>query len=221
METLHGLLTERGILVFSTHDESLLPPAVAMPPEGILFLSSSESRTLDTQQYGSNYVAERFVSRVIDQVTAGKARLHRIPRGLVGFQDLYILPKDPNRDIGGLRFVHDPCGCFDGGELTPDGRACLSGWAADLNPGGCIKEVQFLAKGRVIDTVTPSHERPDVAAFFQRSSALRSGWNCELPRNRVRSGNIIEIKVVNNKNRSLIIAYDHLKSMLRRGKAAG
>ena len=71
METLYGLLTEGGILVFSTHDASLMPPGLALS-SGICFIACSESRTLDTNQYGSNYVNEDFVTRVVDGVTAGK-----------------------------------------------------------------------------------------------------------------------------------------------------
>ena len=74
METLYGLLTEHGILVFSTRDASMIPPSLETPPTGILFLAHSESRTLDTNQYGSTFVDAEFVSRVANGVTAGKAQ---------------------------------------------------------------------------------------------------------------------------------------------------
>ena len=221
METLYGLLTERGILVFSTHDASMIPPSLETPPTGILFLASSESRTLDTDQYGSTFVDEAFVSRVAKGVTAGKARLHRIKWGLVCYQDIYILTKGLNRDFSELNFVHDPIGCLDSGEPGPDGRVYLRGWAADINPWASIKEVQFVSRGRVIEAVAPSHDREDVAAFFQRPSALRSGWSCNLKHDRVTSGDIVEIKVVNHKGESRIIAYDVLSSIMHRGRAAG
>ena len=221
METLYSLLTESGILVFSAHDASKLPPSVPLPPSGILFIASSESRTLDKNQYGSCYVDQHFVTQVVDSVTQGRTHLHRIDRGLDRFQDIYILAKNLNRDFSDLNFSHDPGGCFDRGELSADGTVCLNGWAADINVGASIKEVQFLTNGKVIATVVPCHERPDVAAFFQRPAVIRSGWTCNLKRGLIRSNDIVEIKVVNNRGRSRIIAYDFLKSMVRRARAAG
>lgn len=221
MEMLYSLLTERGILVFSTVDMSLLPPAVPRPPSGMLFVASSESRTLDTNQYGSCYVDQNFVARTVERVTGRGAHLHRIERGLDRFQDIYIVAKTLNRDFSDLNFVHEPGGCFDWGEMSADGTACLNGWAADINAGASIEEVQFLSDGKVIATVVPSYDRPDVAAFFQRPAVIRSGWTCQLKRRLFRSNYIVDIKAVNDKGRSGIIAYDSLKTMVSRARAAG
>ena len=173
IETLLNLLTERGILVFSTHDVSLLPASVEVPSSGIYFIPNSESRTLDKNQYGSSYVSESFVSRVVDQVTGGAKRVHRIKRGLVWFQDLYILTRESNRDFTDLNFQHEASGCFDSCRPEPAGHGTLTGWAADLNPGGSIEEIQFIANERVLQTATPSFDRPDVAAIFDSPSLLR------------------------------------------------
>jgi SAM-dependent methyltransferase len=218
IETLYGLLTERGILVFSTLDASLLPPSVDFPPSGILFGETSESRTLDKSQYGACYVDRHFVTRVVDSVTGGKAYLHRIERGIERFQDIYIVARNLDRDFSDLKFIHDPGGSLDWGELGADGTAFLRGWAADINPRGAIKEVQFISKGRVIATVVPSQDRPDVAEFFQRPALLHSGWNCNVQRELVRLRDIIEIKVVNGDGQSTLIAYDFLLSMVRRAQ---
>jgi len=183
METLLARLTPGGILVFSTHDVSLIPPNVPVPASGILFQARSESRTLDTNQYGSTYVSEQFVARTVAQVSGDRIRLHRIKRGRVGFQDFYILAKNLNRDFLDLAFLHDPCGFFDSCELLPDGQKRLTGWAADITHGTSIREVQFVSGDRVIEAVAPDHDRPDVARFFQCPSVLRSGWSCRLKGN--------------------------------------
>jgi SAM-dependent methyltransferase len=220
IETLRNLLTERGILVFSTHDVSLLPASVDVPPSGIYFIPNSESRTLDKNQYGSSYVSESFVTRIVDQVTGGEARVHRIKRGLVWFQDLYIVTRESNRDFTDLNFLHDPSGNFDSCRPEPAGHGTLTGWAADLNPGGSIKEIQFISSERVIQAVTPSFDRPDVAVCFNSPSILRSGWTCQLREDCVRPTDIIEIKVVNQKAQSRTIAYDTFKALLNRRSAA-
>ncbi len=220
IETLRNLLTQRGILVFSTHDVSLLPASVDVPPSGIFFTPNSESRTLDKNQYGTTYVSESFVTRVVDQVTGGEARVHRIKRGLVWFQDLYIVTRESNRDFTDLNFVHDSSGNFDACRPEPAGHRTLSGWAADLNQGGSIKEIQVISNDRVLQTVMPSFDRPDVAAFFLSPSILRSGWICQLREDCVRPTDIIQIKVVNHKGQSRTIAYDTSKALLNRGHAA-
>jgi SAM-dependent methyltransferase len=221
IETLYNLLTPRGILVFSTHDISLIPPSVVPRPKGIWFVPISESRTLDKNQYGVTHVDEQFVTEVVDRVTRGEGHLHRIERGLVCFQDLYILAKGLNREFSDLGFVHDPSGCLDSRQISPGGEAVLSGWAADINTGGSIKEIQVLSNGDIIKTVTPSHDRPDVAAHLQRASALHSGWTCHLGLDQVRRDQIIEVKVINNKKTSLIISYDNLETAFSLRAKAG
>jgi SAM-dependent methyltransferase len=221
METLLGLLTSRGILVFSVHDVSLLPPSVLVPPTGIVFVADSESRTLDKNQYGSTFVNEQFVAGVVHRVTGGKASLQCVRRGLVGYQDIYILTNSLNREASNFRFVHGPCGNVDSCHLSPAGEAFISGWAADINDGGTIKEIQILSNGEVIKTVSPDHDRADVAAFFQRPSLSHSGWSCHLSSDRIGADDIIEIRVINNQGRHLILSYNHLESMLSRSAVAG
>jgi SAM-dependent methyltransferase len=220
IETLRNLLTERGILVFSTHDVSLLPPSIDVPPSGIFFIPNSESRTLDKNQYGSSFVSESFVTSVVDHVTGGEARVHRIKRGLVWYQDLYIVTRESDRDFADLSFLHEPWGAFDACRPEPAGHGTLTGWAADLNAGGSIKQIQFISNERILQTVTPSFDRPDVATIFQSPSILRSGWICQLREDCVRANDIIEIKVVNKKGQSRTIASDTLKALLNRRPAA-
>ena len=102
-----------------------------------------------------------------------------------------------------------------------DGGICLKGWAVDINVGGSIKEVQFLSNGKLIDAVSATQNRPDVAAHFQRPDFVHSGWDYRFERDRVRSDEVIGIKVVNHKGRSTITAYDLLSSMAHRVRAAG
>ena len=97
----------------------------------------------------------------------------------------------------------------------------MLGWAVDINAGGSIKEIQFLRNGSLIELVTPSHDRPDVAAYLNRPAVVRCGWDCRVERNRLRSDDVIAIKIVNHKDRSTNLAYDLFSSMTRRDRAAG
>jgi SAM-dependent methyltransferase len=214
METLYGLLTERGILVFSTHDISLRPPSKRVPETGILFMAKSESQALDHNQYGSTYVSEDFVSRVVDRVTAGRGHLHRINRGLNRFQDLYIVAKHLHRDFAALNLVHDPAGYLDTFQHTGAGEVYLSGWAADFNAGGSIEKVQVLSNGRLIATTVPRQDRADVAAYFQVPSIVRSGWSIHLSSDECGHDSIIEVKCVNNNGITSTLVFDYAKSLV-------
>ena len=131
------------------------------------------------------------------------------------------LANDLNRDFSDLTFVHDPSGNFDACELDAAGQARLTGWAANINPGSSIKEIQFVSNHKVVEIVVPDQARPDIATFFQCPSVLRPGWTCRLRENQVRPDDIVEIKVVNDKNHWRTIADDSVTAMYRRSALAG
>ncbi|NEO53677.1 MAG: methyltransferase [Okeania sp. SIO3B5] len=91
LEKLYSLLTEKGILIFSTHDLSLMTIETETDAEEIYFTPESESLFLNTENYGVTYVGEKWVGKIIHQATKGKAKWHRIKKGLCGYHDLYIV----------------------------------------------------------------------------------------------------------------------------------
>ena len=93
LEKLYSCLTENGILIFSTHDLSLMAIETDVEAEEIYFTPESESLFLKTEDYGVTYVGNKWVGKVIEKVTQGKAKWHRIKRGLCGYHDLYIVWK--------------------------------------------------------------------------------------------------------------------------------
>jgi len=210
LETLYRLLTPGGILVFTTHDISLIPPSAGIQAKGIWFMAHSESRTIDKNQYGTAYVDEDFVAEVVHRVTGGNASLHRIKKGLCSFQDIYIVANDRNRDFSDLSFVHFPQGHLDACNRTPNGDVDLAGWAADSNDGGSIADVQILAGGRVVQKCSPSNDRVDVAELLDNPAMLRSGWSCRLKRHHAGANQIVEVKVLNKNQKSSTIFYNYI-----------
>ncbi|NET41779.1 methyltransferase [Okeania sp. SIO2B3] len=97
LEKLYSLLTENGILIFSTHDLSLMTIEIETDAEEIYFTPESESLFLNTEDYGVTYVGEKWVGKIIHQATKGKAKWHRIKKGLCGYHDLYILWNEEGR----------------------------------------------------------------------------------------------------------------------------
>ncbi len=94
LEKLYSCLTENGILIFSAHDLSLMTIETDVEAEEIYFTPESESLFLKTEDYGVTYVGNKWVGKVIEKVTQGKAKWHRIKRGLCGYHDLYIIGKE-------------------------------------------------------------------------------------------------------------------------------
>lgn len=218
MQTLYSLLTPGGLLMFSVHDESLLPPHVKMNEQGILFSPASESRTLDGEEYGTTYVTEQFVRKILDKVSNEQAVVHRIKQGICRFQDLYVVSNQPEREASRLNFYHHPDGHLDVAYFTPLNRLHLEGWAADFNPEGRIEEIQVLVNGEIMQRCRPFFNRPDIAKHFQTQAAFHSGWSCYLPKGKIPSQSVVMIKAINNYGLEWIMETSTLESLLRNKK---
>ncbi|MDY7022148.1 MAG: class I SAM-dependent methyltransferase, partial [Cyanobacteriota bacterium] len=89
MQRLYDLLTPGGLLIFSVLDETVMPSQVQMSSEGIVFSTeSSESRSLDRNEYGTTYVTEGYIQKIIQKVSRNQAQIYRIKKGLTNYQDL-------------------------------------------------------------------------------------------------------------------------------------
>ncbi|MEO6861267.1 MAG: methyltransferase [Microcoleus sp.] len=198
LQNLYDLLTPNGILMFSVHDECLRAPHVEMPANGILFSAQSESQSLDKEEYGTTYVTEKFVREVVARVSGGKALVHRIEKGICRFQDLYVVTNELIRDFSELKFNQHPEGYIDVAAFTNKENLYLEGWAADVNLGGRIEDVQVLVNNQIVQRCEPFYDRSDVAGHFETDVALQSGWNCYLPKNTLAPQDVLTVKAINN-----------------------
>jgi SAM-dependent methyltransferase len=215
LQNLYDLLTPNGILMFSVHDECLRAPHVEMPANGILFSALSESQSLDKEEYGTTYVTEKFVREVVDKVSAGKAFVHRIEKGICRFQDLYVVTNQLSRDFSELKFNHHPEAYVDVAAFTNKQNLYLEGWAADLNGGGKIEDVQVLVNGEFVQRCEPFYDRPDVAGHFETDAALQSGWNCYLPKDSVAPQDVLTVKAINNYGLTWILETCTVQSLVK------
>ncbi|MEA5542850.1 methyltransferase domain-containing protein [Limnoraphis robusta Tam1] len=220
MQQLYDLLNPEGLLIFSVLDEAILPAAIEMPSEGILFSSdSSESQFLDRNDYGTTYVKEAFIRELIQKVSQNKASIFRIPKGLSNYQDLYLVTPQQNRDFTRLNFKYYPEGYLDACNITPTGEIQLEGWAVDCcNPKGCVETIQIIVNNQVIQQCKPSQERPDLVEHFKTSQALNSGWIFSIDSGKISPQDIIIIKAVNTVGLEWIIAVEEVKNMMVRSR---
>ena len=202
LRTLAGLLRPGGLLLFSVHDHAVMEPVHGeMPPEGIVFEARSESRSLDTQDYGSTWVTEAFVRGAIERVAQAAdtpVSVHRIPRGICNYQDLYAVIREDGVDFSTLAFQTEPYLLTDQCNLTSSGVLELRGWAAAWL--GEVREVQVSIDGRVVAAAPVDGPRPDVAAQVGERFG-RSGWSCTcpLPPGATRNGSTLILRAVDGR----------------------
>jgi SAM-dependent methyltransferase len=175
---LFSLLRPGGVLVFSVHDEDLLPPDRALPSSGVLFDPSSESGSLPTEQYGTTWVNEPFVRRTLDEL-APQASICRFPRGLNFFQDLYVVVPEPSCDFSGLKLPAIAEGFVEHCSLV-SGTLRLSGWVVDRVLRSAPKELRVSIGGEVCLVIDRFEPREEVSALFPYEEVVGYGWRAEV-----------------------------------------
>jgi SAM-dependent methyltransferase len=186
---LCGLLNPGGLLLMSVHDLALLgeaAPASAAdaageePAAGLVFREVSESRSLATAQYGTAWVSEGFVRSAL-AATAGALGLDvkRVPRGLVSFQDLYVVslggepaPEPPPPPAEG---VVEHCSWQAGNVLD------VRGWVVDRQRRRRPRQMLAEIDGRVADACDAFEPRPEIGALHRDPSLAGHGFRLRPP----------------------------------------
>jgi SAM-dependent methyltransferase len=176
LERLHGLLAPAGILAFSVHGEALVPPSQHLPEGGLLFLPENEADSWDVAEYGTTFVSEAFVSRVVEQ-RLGCDGFVRLPKSLCFSQDLYVVGSSGHL-AGDRRFWRGPYGQVAGVELVDvqKRRYRATGWAIDMD-GAPSPEVLVKVGRKQFAQVPSTLDRPDSIKKFQVPEGLHpKGW---------------------------------------------
>lgn len=172
--TLYNTLEENGILIFSTHGNSLCPPAIKTDPSGFTFWHGSESRSLSTEEYGSTFVTRDWVERLAKKL--GISNISFLEKGLAGYQDIYVAAKKVIPTLNNLVPANCPQGHIDSVQITEDGNVHVSGWAVDKELGAPVTEITIYAGDELLGKASLNMQRPDVASHFGRQNYLNSGW---------------------------------------------
>jgi len=183
---LYELLTDDGYLVFSVHDEAILPTGRKLPANGFLFQPESEISELDSAVYGTTHVSESYVQSVFTQSLERKGNTYlRIPLGLADQQDLYVVPKG-NESLE--RFSAYRQGSWGWVEYAmangvskdaPTVLAYLSGWAKSLDRDSSVESVYAEVDG-IRYQARLGIARPDLAQAWD-SDFVNYGWELRFP----------------------------------------
>lgn len=183
---LYGLVSARGVLAFSVHDEAILPAGEVMDPSGLRYLRFSESGSLDLDIYGMSYVTEAFVAAAIARLGPGLS-WRRFPKGLYENQDLYVVGA-PGVDLSGLTVASTPMAGLERVTTLPTGEIEFTGWAIERTPGAVIEAVSIHVDGAPVLSVAPQVLRPDVLKHFPGSANTPVGWSFRLGHEKAPAG---------------------------------
>ncbi|MBW8875425.1 MAG: class I SAM-dependent methyltransferase [Acidobacteria bacterium] len=196
LRRLWGLLRPGGVLVFSVHDRDLLLPGRELPPAGFLFDAESESGSLSTEQYGTMWVDEAFVRRKVAEAAPGSS-VHRVPRGMLRFQDLYVVVPEAGADFSGLALRVEPEGFVEHCSLIR-GRLRLTGWVADRARRDAPRELRLTMGSETVLVHRDFVPRPEVGILFPYEQVTPYGWDlaAELPPGTEAAGPVVALDVV-------------------------
>ena len=175
---LWALVAPGGLLAFSVHDPSLRPDAAA-GADGFLFAATSEDRALPVADYGSTWAGEPYVRRALAAAAPGAA-VHRFPRALCNYQDLYLVVDGPAPDPAALDLGGRPEGFVETCRLLGPRRLALQGWAVDRMDGAPIERVEALLDGAVAAVAPELVLRPEIATLFPGERVEPVGWSLRL-----------------------------------------
>ncbi|HEY9219285.1 MAG TPA: class I SAM-dependent methyltransferase [Phenylobacterium sp.] len=175
---LYALVAPNGVLAFTVHDETFLPPGEEMDASGIRYFRFSESGSLDADIYGMSYVTEAFVGDAIARLP-GAPSWRRFHKGVYENQDLYIVG-GPGRDVSQIFVASTPMGGFETATHLTNGEVEFAGWTHERTPGRAIQRLVVHVDGQPRRVVTPAGERPDVLAHFPKAANMPLAWRFRL-----------------------------------------
>jgi hypothetical protein len=215
LNKLYDLLSPNGILIFSVHDTAILPDHLKLGSEGFLFVPESESASLEKNEYGTMYVNECFVAETIKSVT-GNLNFFRKPRGLWGFQDIYIVGKHNSNQFETLNILYGSMGYLDRCYLTEEKDLIFEGWAVESDKLLRLEDIQIFINNNLVCHCLPCYDRPDVAIAYQNDNFLKSGFRCCVPRAEfnVELSDTVVVKTINSQKIEKILRISTLEALL-------
>lgn len=179
LRRLWSLLAPGGMMVFSVHDEAMLPAGHPgkgeLAARGLYFEGESESGSLSKSQYGTTWVTEGYVRDTLHRL-AKDLSVARYPRGFANLQDLYAAVDQPGVDFSGLDATGGVSGELDHCSFALPRRIQVIGWGVDRASGEPLREIRVRIDGHAVSSSADLHPRPEAAALFPMENVQPVGW---------------------------------------------
>jgi len=204
LQRLAELLSRQGVMLFTVHDQALLPADMEMPDSGILYIEGSENADLDTGIYGTTFVTEDYVRAAVSDVLGDRHPCMRLPRLINYEQDAYGIGGSPDRDLA--EFADVPRGLrgwLDERRIDPDGMLYLDGWAASMDDDGPVR-IEISLDGQ-LQPCTSGEARPRVAEVLGKPGLSHCGWSATIPLPRDRDETYLRIIARDNRRQRALI----------------
>ncbi len=171
-----------GKLLAACRDDGVLLLTTVVPDqpgEDYEFEGYSESRSIDTELYGTTRVSFAWVDDLLRRSFPGRAILAYAPRGLVGHQDIYVIgPAGPA--LQRVDRLATPRVELDRIDIEGD-RLLLAGWASSLTQPAPVRTITIRIDDRDDCEVHYGLERPDVVDAIGNPGALKCGFHATMP----------------------------------------
>ncbi len=162
LEVLFACLAPGGMLAFTVHDKALVPTGYRPGDAGMLHLPSSETRTLNSDDYGTSWVSWEFVERLLELLPGPPYRRLR-PRAVAGYQDMWVVKKDLEEGaIDPAAVEVGPRGMLEWLAIDRAGELEVSGWAWHPTREVGVAAVEVAIDGQVRATIDEFADRRDV-----------------------------------------------------------
>ncbi|MEZ5964755.1 MAG: class I SAM-dependent methyltransferase [Planctomycetota bacterium] len=175
LQKLVSTLRPDGLLLLTTHGPHLYS---ADCREDYVFVPESESRSLDGASYGSTYVSQAHVARLVHELLPGRHLVASFARGANAHQDVHVVGP------AGMVAVPDadltlPRTFVDGMEKQGD-RVRFWGWAFSAADGSPARRLRAFVDLAEVSTSTAAVERVDLRDHFPQAS-VRAGFEAWFP----------------------------------------
>ncbi len=161
-----------GVFIFSVHNTSLLADDSI---DDFFFSPASENKEISSDIYGSAYASPRFIDSLFEKNFTEYSYVH-IPRGLCGFQDMFVLVKSQDVDFSSFPKLHGILYNIDDAELISSSKIRLRGWASNVCRGNPIESIDVVVNETRLASTQEFSPRPDVAAYLKDSRHEMTGW---------------------------------------------
>ena len=170
---LNAALTPDGLLLLTTQAPSLHQPGWS---QDYTFVPASESRSLDTEIYGSTFVSRGFLAGIVGEQLTDRKILVTLPQTLNEHQDVYVLgpASEPEVTFEAVELTL-PLVYLDG-LLEEDGQAHFWGWSVSTYDNTPAARIRVYVHDDLVWEGGPSVERPDLAKRYG-AGALHSGFD--------------------------------------------